>query len=95
VNRVRQPSGLSSTLAERMAKAMKTLRFGGKLDLLRRAQGLTFSQLFLKTGVPEKTLERICAGASAPCAAHFVRIVKALNIDMDAIEPSDLEELKP
>lgn len=74
---------------------MKTLRFGGKLDLLRRAQGLTLGELSDKSGVPEKTMERICSGANAPSAAHFVRIVKALRIDMDAIEPSDLEELRP
>lgn len=74
---------------------MRTLKFGGKLDLIRRAQGLTFGQLHLKSGVPEKTLERICAGTSAPCAAHFVRLVKALNIDMDAIEPEDLDERVP
>lgn len=71
---------------------MKALRFGGKVDLIRRAQGLTHSQLAAKSGVPEKTIERICEGRGAPCAAHFVRIVKVLRIDLEAIEPEDLEQ---
>ncbi len=71
---------------------MKVLRFGGKLDLIRRAKGVTLAALAAKSGVPERTVERICAGQSAPCAAHFVRLVKTLNVDLDAIEPEDLEE---
>lgn len=71
---------------------MKTLKFGGKVHLIRRAKGLTLGQLSAKSGVPEKTLERVESGSGAPCAAHFVRIVKALSIDMDAIDAGDLEE---
>ena len=71
---------------------MKALRFGGKVDLILRAKGLTVGQLADKAGVPEKTMERICEGRGAPCAAHFVRIVKALDINLDAIEPADLEQ---
>ena len=82
----------SSTLSCCRRCRMKTLKFGGKLDLLRRAQGLIHGQLAAKSEVPEKTVERICEGRGAPCAAHFVRLVKALNISMDAIEPEDLEE---
>lgn len=73
--------------------AMKNLKFGEKLNFLRRAGGLTLSALSSKSGVPEKTVERICSGHNAPSAAHFVRLVKALDIDMDVIEPSDLEAI--
>lgn len=71
---------------------MRTLKFGAKADLIRRAHGVTLAALSRMSGVPERTVERICSGHSAPCAAHFVRIVKALNISLDAIEPEDLEE---
>lgn len=71
---------------------MRVLKFGAKVDLIRRAQGLTLHELAVKAGVPEKTIERVCEGHNAPCAAHFVRIVKALHISMDAIEPTDLED---
>jgi transcriptional regulator with XRE-family HTH domain len=82
----------SSCLSGCRGCAMKVLRFGGKIDLIRRAQDLTIHQLSDKSGVKEKTLERICEGHGAPCAAHFVRIIKALHISLDAIEPEDLEE---
>lgn len=71
---------------------MKTLKFGEKLDLLRRAQDLTYGELSVKAEVPGKTLERICAGKNAPSAAHFVRLMKALKISLEAVEPEDLEE---
>lgn len=70
---------------------LKNLTFGEKANFLRRAKGWTLSVLSSKSGVPEKTVERICAGHNAPSAAHFVRLVKALDIDLDVIEPSDLE----
>lgn len=70
---------------------MKNLKFGEKVNFIRRAQGLTLSSLSSKSGVPEKTVERICSGHNAPSAAHFVRLVKCLEIDMDVIDPSDLE----
>ena len=81
-----------SSLSERREEAMKLLKFGGKLDLIRRARGLTIGQLAAKSEVPEKTLERICEGRGAPNAAHFVRLIKALEISLYAITPEDLEE---
>ncbi len=70
---------------------MKNLKFGEKANFMRRAQGLTLSGLASLSGVPEKTVERICAGHNAPSAAHFVRLLRAMDMDMDVIEPSDLE----
>ncbi len=70
---------------------MKNLKFGEKANFIRRAKGLTLSRLSSISGVPEKTVERICSGHNAPSAAHFVRIVKALDIDMDVIDACDLE----
>ena len=72
--------------------ALKVLSFGGKADFLRRNAGLTIGDLADKTGVPERTLERILEGQGAPRASHFVRIVKALRMNIDLIEPGDLEE---
>lgn len=73
---------------------MKTLNFGGKLRFLRLSRDLTQSALSLKSKVPEKTIERIESGASAPCAASFLRLMRALKIEriMDVIDPEDLEE---
>ena len=82
----------SSCLSDCRGCAMKVLKFGGKVDLIRRAQGLTIGQLSAKSAVPEKTLERIVEGRGAPKAAHFVRIMKALDIDLDAVDALDLEE---
>lgn len=71
---------------------MKTLKFGEKVVFLRRAQDLTQSGLSRKSGVPEKTLERIEAGHNAPSSAHFVRILRALKVSISVIDPSDLEQ---
>lgn len=71
---------------------MKTLRFGGKLDLFLRSKDLTSGDLSRGTKIPEKTVERIRAGHGAPCAAHLVRILKFLKISLNAIDPRDLEE---
>jgi transcriptional regulator with XRE-family HTH domain len=83
---------LSTLIIVQVEVPMKALRFGGKLDLLRRARGLTVGELSRTSGVPERTLERICEGRGAPCAAHLVRLLRALRISLDAIEPEDLEE---
>ena len=80
-----------SCVAARREAALKVLKFGGKLDLIRLAKGATLAELAVKSGVPERTVERICAGHNAPSAAHFVRLVRALDISLDAIEPEDLE----
>lgn len=86
------PEGMESPRVEFCGNcAMKNLKFGEKANFIRRAQGLTLSKLSSLSGVPEKTVERICSGHNAPSAAHFVRLVKALSIDLDVIEPSDLE----
>lgn len=73
---------------------MKTLNFGGKLRFLRLSRDLTQSALSRKSEVPEKTIERIESGASAPCAATLLRLMKALRVEriLDVIEPSDLED---
>lgn len=74
---------------------MKTLRFGGKLDLFLLERDLTSGDLAKWTAIPEKTIERIRGGHNAPSAAHFVRIVKYLKINLNAIDPRDLEEGGP
>ncbi len=71
---------------------MKVLKFGGKLDLIRRARSVTLAELSAKSGVPQRTVERVCGGGSAPSAANFLRLIRALAISTDAFEPEDLEE---
>ena len=71
---------------------MKTLKFGGKLDLFLRERDLTTGEAARATGIPEKTLERIRGGHSAPSAAHLVTLLKRLKISLNAVEPSDLKE---
>lgn len=71
---------------------MENLKFGGKLRFLRMAQDLTQSELSRKSGVPEKTLERIELGHNAPSSAHLVRLLRALKTSIKVIEPSDLEQ---
>ncbi len=72
---------------------MKTLTFGAKLDLFLRERDLTNGALSRKTAgkVPEKNIERYRAGQNAPSAAHLVRILKTLDVSLDAIDPGDLE----
>lgn len=79
-------------MPDALTETMRVLKFGAKLDLLRRAKGVTLGELSRMSGVPERTTERICAGQSAPCAAHFVRLIKSLGISLEAIDPADLEE---
>lgn len=73
----------------RIEAAMRTLGFGGKLEIIRRKEGLTIGQLSDRVGVPEKTLERILCGANSPSAAHLIRILKRLEISLDMVEPED------
>lgn len=71
---------------------MKTLKFAHKLDIIRRSQGITIASLSTKSGVPQETLERIIEGRNAPKSAHLIRIVRALNINIDVFSPEDFEE---
>lgn len=71
---------------------MKTLKFGGKFDLFLRERDLTTGEAAKLTGIPEKTVERIRGGHSAPSAAHLVRILKRLKISLNAVEADDLKE---
>lgn len=71
---------------------MKHLKFGGKLDILRRAHGFTIGSLALKCGIPESTMERICLGQNSPSARNLVAILKSLHINLDVVEPEDFEE---
>lgn len=84
----RQPSLISGC----RGCALKLLSFGGKADFIRRNLALTVGELAAKSGIPERTLERILEGQGAPRASHFVRLIRALKMNIDLIEPGDLEE---
>ena len=70
---------------------MKRLKFGGKLEVCRRKEGVTIGALARMSGVPERTVERLLAGQNEPTAAHFVRLARALDINMDLFDPEDFE----
>lgn len=73
--------------------ARLTLKGGGTLDILRRAAGLTVGDLFRKSGVPEKTLERILAGRNKPTVDHFLAIIRALGVE-DVVNTFDAEDFE-
>lgn len=72
---------------------MKPLTGGGKLDVLRRAADLTEGGLSEETEIPEKTIQRICAGKTSITLPNFLRLVKALRIkDVTKVfSPEDFE----
>lgn len=59
---------------------MKRLNFGAKINGLREAADLTLGELARISGVPEKTLERVCRGENAPSIAHFYRLMAVLKV---------------
>jgi transcriptional regulator with XRE-family HTH domain len=72
--------------------AVKTLKVGGKVDLARRAQGLTVGQFAAKCGVPEKTMERICQRQNDPSAKTLFLIVIRGKVSMDVFDEEDFGE---
>ena len=75
-----------------LTETMKLLRFGAKLDLLRRGQGLTVGEFAAKCGVPERTMDRLCAGENAPKARSLFLIVTKGRISLSAFDADDFEE---
>lgn len=71
---------------------MTPLRFGSKLDLIRRGKGLTIGEFAAKCGVPERTMERICLGANAPSARHLFCILTQGKVSTDAFGSDDFGE---
>ncbi len=83
---VRQPS----LFLDRTERAMRTLKFAGKLDVYRRMNGLTIAELSAKVGVHPDTMERLLTGKNAPSAANLKRIEIGLGIQFEA---RDFEEV--
>ena len=69
--------------------AVKTLKVGGKVDLARRAQGLTVGQFAAKCGIPESTMERICLGQNDPSAKNLFLIVTKGKVSMNIFDEDD------
>lgn len=65
---------------------MKHLINGGRINLIRRNQGLTIGEYAAKCGVPEKTMERICLGSNAPEGPTLLRIIKLGGVSPDVLE---------
>jgi hypothetical protein len=72
---------------------VKTLNGGGKLDFLRRVQGLTVGGTAKQTTIPDKPLERILGGHNAPTVANFLRLLRVLRVEdvLAAFTPEDFE----
>jgi transcriptional regulator with XRE-family HTH domain len=72
---------------------VKVLNGGRKIDFLREKEDLTYGELAAKSGVPEKTVERVCRGENAPGTGHFLRLLKALDVKnpLNIFSPGDFE----
>jgi hypothetical protein len=55
------------------------LKYGGTLDILRIAEGLTYDELAKESGVDVKTVERACRGRGVVTLPHFLRILRVLR----------------
>lgn len=75
--------------------AMTVLTFGAKLDLIRRALGLTRAEFAVKCGIKERTMDRLLAGENAPSARNLFLIVTRAGISLDAFGPEDFTEEGP
>lgn len=69
-----------------------TIGLGAKLDLIRRAKGLTIGETARICDIPERTMERILAGKNKPTAGHLFGILRGLRISLDAFVTEDFEE---
>ena len=85
-----------SSLSECPRCRMKSLRCGEKIDSLIEAADLTRGEVARISGVPEKTLDRICRGENAPSIAHFYRLMAVLLVRQQRpfkfFKASDFEE---
>lgn len=68
------------------------LKFGIKLHLARRKEGLTIAQAAIKCEVAESSWERWEAGSNEPKAGVFLRILRGLRIDLGYFDPADFDE---
>ena len=85
----RQPSPVSCC----RRCAVIPLTCGGTIDVLRRAADLTHEDLAALTKIPEKTIQRICAGRTSLTVPTFLRICKALKVKnvLKVFAPEDFE----
>lgn len=67
---------------------MSSLKFSGKLDMLRRMKGWSIRQMAEKVQVSPDRMEYLLAGKHEPKAGDVVRIMKHLEIQF---EPEDFE----
>lgn len=72
--------------------SMKTLAIGGKVNLARRAQGLTVGGFAKKCRVPEKTMEHICLQLRDPSLLTFLRIIRYGRVSIELFDPEDVGE---
>lgn len=83
---------LPSVSCPRCAR-MKPLTGGGKIATLRDAADLTEGGLSEETGIPEKTIQRICSGKTSVTVPNFLRLMKALRVKnvTKVFKPEDFE----
>ena len=68
---------------------MKTLLVGGKINLFRRALGLTVGGFAKKCRVPEKTMESVCLQQRDPSAKTLFCIIRFGGMSADAFDLTD------
>lgn len=69
------------------------LKYGGTIDVLRRAADLTHEDLAEASKIPKKTIERICSGRGSLTVPHFLRLMKVLHVKnvLKLFTPEDFE----
>lgn len=68
------------------------LKFGVKLHLARRKEGLTVAEAASKCEVSASSWERWESGSNEPKAGVFLRILRGLKIDLGYFDPADFDE---
>lgn len=71
---------------------MKNLLVGGKINLARRAQGLSIEGFARQCRVPAKTMEPICLGDRDPSAKTFFLILRYGKVSLDLFDAEDFGE---
>ncbi len=68
---------------------MATTKVGTKLNLIRRAQGLTVGAFAKKCRIPESTMDRICSGYNEPSARNLYKIMRYGQVSIMAFDDTD------
>ena len=68
------------------------LKFAEKMEILRKAKGMTMSEAERRCGFSEGRWERMIYRGNTPLADDFLKFMKAFDVSADAFEPEDFQE---